>query len=53
MSDTLLGFLGGFGLWFLLEPIIINFVYLSNCDLFLDLVLLKSKRDKLVNCGKY
>lgn len=28
--------------------IIINFVYLCNIDLFLDIILLKKKRDKLI-----
>lgn len=33
----------------LFEPFIINTIYLSNIDLFLDLFLTKKKRFKLVN----
>lgn len=44
----MLGFLFGFGFGFLIfEPIIINFVYLSNLDLFNDIILTKKNRDKL------
>lgn len=35
---------------FILEPIIINFVYFSNVDLFIDLILTRKNEHKLVNC---
>lgn len=34
-------------IWFLLEPIIINFIYLSNLDLFNDIILTKKNKEKL------
>lgn len=40
-----LGFLFGS---LVLEPIIINLVYMSNVDLFLDLILTKKNEDKLI-----
>lgn len=40
-------FLLGIGLMFLLEPFIINIVYMSNPGLFLDLILTEKNRNKL------
>lgn len=40
----LLGFISGI---FLLEPFIINFVYLSNVALFNDIILTKKSSEKL------
>lgn len=40
-------FLLGIGLFSLLEPIIINFVYMSNPGLFLDLILTEKNVNKL------
>lgn len=37
----------GIFIWFLLEPIIINFIYLSNVDLFNDIILTKKNEEKL------
>ena len=48
MSNFYLGLFSGFILFSLFEWFIINFIYLSNCDLFLDLILFKKKRDKLI-----
>lgn len=31
------------------EPILINLIYMSNVDLFLDLILTKKNQDKLIN----
>lgn len=33
-----------------LEPIIINFIYFTNVDLFIDLILTRKNYHKLVNC---
>ena len=38
-----------FGLFTFFEPLIINTVYLTNIDLFLDLILTKKRRFKLIN----
>lgn len=43
----MLYFLFGTFIWFLLEPIIINFIYLSNVDLFNDIILTKKNEEKL------
>lgn len=43
----MLYFLLGFSIWFLLESIIINFIYLSNIDLFNDIILTKKNKEKL------
>ena len=43
----MVNFLLGFGFMFLLEPIIINFVYMSNPGLFNDIILTKKSSDKL------
>lgn len=44
----MIGFLFGFGFGFLIfEPIIINFVYLSNPALFNDIILTKKNSEKL------
>lgn len=34
---------------FLLEPIIINFIYFTNIDLFLDIILTKKNKSKIIN----
>lgn len=43
----MLYFLLGTFIWFLLEPIIINFIYLFNVDLFNDIILTKKNKEKL------
>lgn len=43
----MLYFLFGTFIWFLLEPIIINFIYLSNVDLFNNIILTKKNKEKL------
>lgn len=43
----MLYFLLGTFIWFLLESIIINFIYLSNVDLFNDIILTKKNKEKL------
>lgn len=43
----MLYFLFGIFIWFLVEPIIINFIYLSNVDLFNDIILTKKNKEKL------
>lgn len=43
----MLYFLFGTFIWFLLEPIIINFIYLSNVNLFNDIILTKKNEEKL------
>ena len=45
----MLYFLFSFTIWFLLEPIIINFIYLSNVDFFNDIILTKKNKEKLKN----
>lgn len=37
---------------FILEPIVINFVYFSNVALFTDLILTKKNKNKLENYFK-
>lgn len=37
---------------FIFEPLIINFVYLSNIDLFIDIILTKTNRNKLIRYFK-
>ena len=49
MNDSLLVFFSGLCFFMLIEPLYVNFIYLSNIDLFLDIILLKKKRDKLIN----
>lgn len=48
MSDFYLGLFSGLFLFMLIEPLIVNFIYFTNIDLFLDLILLKKKKDKLI-----
>lgn len=43
----ILGFLIGFGILIPFDWLIINFVYLSNIDLFNDLILTKKNSKKL------
>lgn len=43
----MLYFLFGTFIWSLVEPIIINFIYLSNVDLFNDIFLTKKNKEKL------
>lgn len=33
-----------------IEPLIINFIYFSNIDLFIDIILTKSNEFKLYHC---
>lgn len=49
MNDIILFLLGVIFFSFLLEPLIINFIYFTNVGLFLDLFLTKKNRDKLKN----
>ncbi len=48
MSESLLGFFSGICLFMLIEPLIVNLVYFTNIDLFLDIILTKKKKDKLI-----
>lgn len=32
-----------------LEPLIINFIYFTNVDLFIDIILTRKNEDKLIN----
>ena len=32
-----------------LEPLIINFIYFTNADLFIDLILTRKNEEKLIN----
>lgn len=48
MIDFIICFFGVVFFCFLFEPLIINFVYFFNLDLFFDIILLKKKRDKLI-----
>lgn len=34
---------------FILEPIVINFIYFTNIDLFMDIILTNKNRNKLIN----
>ena len=43
----MLYFLFGTFIWFLVEPIIINFIYLSNVELFNDIFINKKNKEKL------
>lgn len=42
-------FFGGILVFCLLEPLIINLVYFSNVDLFIDMILTRKNEDKLIN----
>lgn len=44
MFYFILGFIVG---TFILEPIVINFIYFSNIDLFVDIILTRKNREKL------
>lgn len=44
MKYFILGFIGG---TLILEPIVINFIYFTNIDLFVDLILTNKNREKL------
>lgn len=46
MINFLLGFCIGL---FILEPIVINFIYFTNIDLFMDIILTNKNRNKLIN----
>lgn len=35
---------------FILEPLVINYIYFSNIDLFIDIILTRKNEHKLVNC---
>lgn len=47
MEKFIYGFFFGFGLFSLLEPLFINFIYFSNLDLFNVLILNKKNREKI------
>lgn len=34
---------------FILDPLIINFIYFTNIDLFMDIILTNKNRNKLIN----
>ena len=38
LFEKILGYFSGLFVFFLIEPLVVNFVYLSNCDLFLDFI---------------
>lgn len=37
---------------FILEPLVINFVYFTNIDLFTDIILTHKNRNKLIEWSK-
>lgn len=43
MSESLLGFFSGLCFFMLIEPLIVNFIYFSNVDLFFDIICTKKK----------
>ena len=49
MKDFLLCLFGFFVFAPFFEPLIINFIYFSNIDLFLDIILSNKNRDKIIN----
>lgn len=40
---------GAYILFVFTEPLIINFIYFSNIDLFLNIILTKKNRNKLID----
>jgi hypothetical protein len=47
MDKFIYGLLFSFPIFMLLESIIINYIYLSNIDLFNDLILTEKNRKKI------
>ena len=50
MNSFSFGIVWGFFFYTLFEPFLINLVYFSNVDLFLDIIFTKKNRNKLIKC---